>query len=52
MPPAAALRINFERGRRPESMNIVVTPARTTVFMDPGLRRDDEKPYQSKTIRL
>jgi len=33
-------------------MNIVVASARATVFMDPGLRRDDEKPDQSKTIML
>jgi hypothetical protein len=31
-------------------MNIVVTPARAAMFMDPGLRRDDVESDQRKTI--
>lgn len=40
---ACALPLTRHSGLDPESMNTAATPARTAVFMDPGLRRDDGK---------
>jgi hypothetical protein len=44
--------LNRHSGLDPESMNTVAGELTSPVFMDPGFRRDDEKPDQPEPIML